>query len=195
MLKALSMRSVVATLLLTLSVFSFAQEKDSYVKVLLETTAGDIVLELNRDRAPISVENFLTYVNSKHYDGTIFHRVIKDFMIQGGGMDENMQIKTMRQPIKNEADNGLKNTRGSIAMARTSVVDSATSQFFINVKNNHFLDHGARDFGYAVFGEVIIGMDIVDKISTTRTTAGDVPVKPIVILSASVVEEAAPAAE
>lgn len=188
MLKALGMRSVVATLLLTLSVFSFAQEKDSYVKVLLETTAGDIVLELNRDRAPISVENFLTYVNSKHYDGTIFHRVIKDFMIQGGGMDENMRMKPMLQPIKNEAKNGLKNVRGSIAMARTGVVDSATSQFFINVKNNTFLDHGTRDYGYAVFGEVIQGMDIVDKIAKTKTTAGDVPVTPIIINSASVLE-------
>ncbi|SRR5690554_7591797 len=188
MLKALGMRSVVATLLLTLSVFSFAQEKDSYVKVLLETTAGDIVLELNRDRAPISVENFLTYVNSKHYDGTIFHRVIKDFMIQGGGMDENMRMKPMLQPIKNEAKNGLKNVRGSIAMARTGVVDSATSQFFINVKNNTFLDHGTRDYGYAVFGEVIQGMDIVDNIGKTKTTSGDVPVTPIIIKSASVLD-------
>lgn len=188
MLKALGMRSVVATLLLTLSVFSFAQEKDSYVKVLLETTAGDIVLELNRDRAPISVENFLTYVNNKHYDGTIFHRVIKDFMIQGGGMDENMRMKPMLQPIKNEAKNGLKNVRGSIAMARTGVVDSATSQFFINVKNNTFLDHGTRDFGYAVFGEVIQGMDIVDNIGKTKTTSGDVPVTPIIIKSASVLD-------
>ncbi len=193
MFKLLNIRSLVVFLIMAFSSLSYAQ--DSYVKVLMKTSEGDIVLELNQGRAPITVENFLTYVNSKHYDGTIFHRVIKDFMIQGGGMDENMQMKTMRQPIKNEADNGLKNTRGSIAMARTSVVDSATSQFFINVKNNHFLDHGARDFGYAVFGEVIIGMDIVDKISTTRTTAGDVPVKPIVILSASVVEEAAPVAE
>lgn len=188
MLKALGMRSVVATLLLTLSVFSFAQEKDSYVKVLLETTAGDIVLELNRDRAPISVENFLTYVNSKHYDGTIFHRVIKDFMIQGGGMDENMRMKPMLQPIKNEAKNGLKNVRGSIAMARTGVVDSATSQFFINVKNNTLLDHGTRDYGYAVFGEVIQGMDIVDNIGKTKTTSGDVPVTPIIIKSASVLD-------
>lgn len=193
MFKLLNIRSLVVFLIMAFSSLSYAQ--DSYVKVLMKTSEGDIVLELNQGRAPITVENFLTYVNSKHYDGTIFHRVIKDFMIQGGGMDENMQMKTMRQPIKNEADNGLKNTRGSIAMARTSVVDSATSQFFINVKNNHFLDHGARDFGYAVFGEVIIGMDIVDKISTARTTAGDVPVKPIVILSASIVEEAAPAAE
>lgn len=193
MFKLLNIRLLVVFLIMAFSSLSYAQ--DSYVKVLMKTSEGDIVLELNQGRAPITVENFLTYVNSKHYDGTIFHRVIKDFMIQGGGMDENMQMKTMRQPIKNEADNGLKNTRGSIAMARTSVVDSATSQFFINVKNNHFLDHGARDFGYAVFGEVIIGMDIVDKISTTRTTAGDVPVKPIVILSASVVEEAAPVAE
>ncbi len=188
MLKALSIRSVVATLLLMFSAISFAQEQDPYVKVLLKTSAGDIVFELDRNKAPISVENFLTYVNNKHYDGTIFHRVIKDFMVQGGGMDENMSMKPMLQPIKNEAKNGLKNVRGSIAMARTSVVDSATSQFFINVKNNTFLDHGSRDYGYAVFGEVIQGMDVVDSISKTKTTSGDVPVAPIIIHSVSVLE-------
>lgn len=186
MLKTLSIRSLIATLLISFSVLSYAQ--DPFVKVLLQTTAGDIVLELNQAKAPISVENFVTYVNNKHYDGTIFHRVIKDFMVQGGGMDENMQMKPMLKPIKNEAKNGLKNVRGSIAMARTNVVDSATSQFFINVKNNSFLDHGSRDYGYAVFGEVIQGMDIVDKIAKTKTTAGDVPVTPIIINSASVLE-------
>lgn len=188
MLKILSIRTAVTTLLLTFSVLSFAQEQDAYVKVLLKTSAGDIVLELNRERAPISVDNFLSYANSKHYDGTIFHRVIKDFMVQGGGMDENMRMKPMLNPIKNEAKNGLKNVRGSIAMARTSVVDSATSQFFINVKDNTFLDHGSRDYGYAVFGEVIQGMDVVDNIGKTKTTSGDVPVTPIIINSVSVLE-------
>lgn len=188
MLKILSIRTAVTTLLLTFSVLSFAQEQDAYVKVLLKTSTGDIVLELNRERAPISVDNFLSYANSKHYDGTIFHRVIKDFMVQGGGMDENMRMKPMLNPIKNEAKNGLKNVRGSIAMARTSVVDSATSQFFINVKDNTFLDHGSRDYGYAVFGEVIQGMDVVDNIGKTKTTSGDVPVTPIIINSVSVLE-------
>lgn len=186
------MRALFASVLLALSVFSQAQEAEEkesrYVKVLMETSAGDIVLELNRDRAPISVANFLTYVNNKHYDGTIFHRVIKDFMIQGGGMDENRKMKPMLDPIKNEAKNGLKNVRGSIAMARTSVVDSATSQFFINVKDNAFLNHGSRDYGYAVFGEVIQGMDTVDSISTSKTTRADVPVTPILINSVSVLD-------
>lgn len=186
------MRALFAFMLLALSVFPQAQEAEEkesrYVKVLMETSAGDIVLELNRDRAPISVANFLTYVNNKHYDGTIFHRVIKDFMIQGGGMDENRKMKPMLDPIKNEAKNGLKNVRGSIAMARTSVVDSATSQFFINVKDNAFLNHGSRDYGYAVFGEVIQGMDTVDSISTSKTTRADVPVTPILINSVSVLD-------
>lgn len=186
MLKAFSTRTFVTVILLAISAFTYAA--DSHVKILMQTSAGDIVLELDRNKAPLSVENFLTYVNSKHYDGTIFHRVIKDFMIQGGGMDENMQMKPMLKPIKNEANNGLKNVRGSIAMARTGVVDSATSQFFINVKDNTFLDHGSRDYGYAVFGEVIQGMDVVDSIGKTKTTSGDVPVTPIIIKSVSLLE-------
>lgn len=196
MLKNLSTRFLTITLLATLSVFSYADSansegskaSNSTVKVLMQTSVGDILLELNKEKAPITVENFLTYVNKEHYNGTIFHRVIKNFMIQGGGMDENMQMKTMLAPIKNEAKNGLKNARGTIAMARTGVVDSATSQFFINTRNNIALNHGERDYGYAVFGEVIEGMDVVDTIEKTRTTMRDVPVKPIVINSVSVVE-------
>ena len=160
------------------------------VQVLMKTSKGDITLQLDRDRAPVSVDNFLTYVDSGHYNGTIFHRVIKDFMIQGGGFDANMRQKATLPPIKNEAQNGLKNRRGTIAMARTGVVDSATSQFFINVKDNVFLDHGSRDFGYAVFGEVIAGMDVVDSIAFAPTGARDVPREAIVIESVSVLKPA-----
>lgn len=151
------------------------------VTVVIQTSQGDIELELDRAKAPISVENFLTYIESDHYDGTIFHRVIRNFMIQGGGFDENMIRKATLPAIKNEAKNGLKNDRGTIAMARTGQVDSATSQFFINTKNNDFLNHGFRDYGYAVFGKVTQGMDVVDKIDSTATGARDVPVEPIVI--------------
>ena len=151
------------------------------VTVVIKTSQGDIELELDRAKAPISVENFLTYIESDHYDGTIFHRVIRNFMIQGGGFDENMIRKATLPAIKNEAKNGLKNNRGTIAMARTGQVDSATSQFFINTKNNDFLNHGFRDYGYAVFGKVTQGMEVVDKIESTATGARDVPVEPIVI--------------
>ena len=160
--------------------------------VVLSTTHGDITLELDAEHAPITVENFLAYVEDGFYDGTIFHRVIPGFMIQGGGMDASMNEKKTRAPIKNEADNGLSNTRGTIAMARTQVVDSATAQFFINLSDNTFLDHGARDFGYAVFGKVVDGMDVVDTIAEVQT--GDrgmhqnVPVEPVVIESARRVE-------
>ena len=162
------------------------------VQVLMKTSQGDITLELDRERAPVSVENFLTYADSGHYNGTVFHRVIKDFMIQGGGFDQNMRQKATLPPIKNEAQNGLKNRRGSIAMARTSVVDSATSQFFINVKDNTFLDHGSRDFGYAVFAKVVRGMDVVDQIAQVKTSSygmhQNVPIDPIVINSIKRVE-------
>ncbi|MEM9173104.1 MAG: peptidylprolyl isomerase [Pseudomonadota bacterium] len=153
--------------------------------IVIETTHGDIHLDLNDDKAPISVENFLRYADEGGYDGTIFHRVIPNFMIQGGGMDENMDAKPTHDPIKNEADNGLPNVRGSIAMARTQVVDSATSQFFINLKDNDFLNHGGRDFGYAVFGRVTQGMDVVDTIAGVETgnhgMHGDVPTTPVTI--------------
>ena len=161
-------------------------------RVVLETSLGNITLELFKEKAPISVRNFLTYVKEGYYDGLIFHRVINGFMIQGGGMDENMQPKKTRFAIKNEATNGLKNLKGTVAMARTSVVDSATSQFFINVADNAFLDNKGKrpeEFGYAVFGQVVDGMDVVDAIKVVKTgnKAGhaDVPVEPVVIIKAT----------
>ncbi|MFK3970370.1 peptidylprolyl isomerase [Pseudomonas sp. NPDC087358] len=155
--------------------------------VVMETTNGTIEIELNQDKAPISTQNFLKYVDSNFYSNTIFHRVIPGFMVQGGGFTQQMMQKPTNDPIKNEADNGLHNVRGTIAMARTSDVNSATSQFFINVKDNDMLDHGNRDFGYAVFGKVVKGMDVVDIIvnSQTGTKGGmqNVPVDPILIKS------------
>jgi peptidyl-prolyl cis-trans isomerase A (cyclophilin A) len=157
-------------------------------QVVFKTSQGEFVIELDSERAPITAANFLAYVDAGHYDGVIFHRVIPGFMIQGGGFDTNMRERGTRAPIKNEANNGLKNARGTLAMARTQVVDSATAQFFINLVDNTFLDHGSRDFGYAVFGKVVSGMDIVDAISRTPTGRkgghSDVPVSPIVIESA-----------
>ena len=154
--------------------------------ITIKTNHGDISVELFEDKAPISCENFRQYVTDGHFDGTVFHRVIPNFMIQGGGMDENMQSKPTRDPIKNEADNGESNLRGTLAMARTGVVDSATSQFFINLRDNDFLNHGSRDFGYAVFGKVSDGMDVVDKIAAVPTgnRAGhqDVPVDAVTII-------------
>jgi peptidyl-prolyl cis-trans isomerase A (cyclophilin A) len=155
--------------------------------VVLSTSMGEIEIELCPEKAPISVSNFLAYVDAKSYDGTVFHRVIKNFMIQGGGMDEEMQSRPTRPPIKNEAANGLKNERGTVAMARTSAIDSATSQFFINLKDNEFLDNGARDFGYAVFGKVTAGMKVVDQIAAVPTgnlgPMQNVPTTPVVIKS------------
>jgi cyclophilin family peptidyl-prolyl cis-trans isomerase len=161
--------------------------------VVLETTLGTIQLELDAEKAPVTVKNFLDYANAGHYNGLIFHRVIPGFMIQGGGLTPDMEERKTKAPIKNEAGNGLKNERGTIAMARTSVVDSATSQFFINVADNDFLNHRdetAAGFGYAVFGKVTKGMDVVDKIVAVKTgTRGfhqNVPLEPIVIKSAKV---------
>ncbi|ARU89272.1 peptidylprolyl isomerase [Pseudomonas sp. M30-35] len=155
-------------------------------KVLISTTMGDIEVELNADKAPISVKNFLGYVDSGFYKDTQFHRVIPGFMVQGGGFDADMKQKQTGAPIRNEADNGLHNVRGTLAMARTQVRDSATSQFFINHKDNAFLDNGSRDFGYAVFGKVIKGMNVVDKIAQVPTgnSAGmqNVPREPVMIL-------------
>lgn len=153
------------------------------IHVAETATPGVIVLELDTDKAPESAANFLTYVNQGHYDGTIFHRVIKNFMIQGGGMTADGKQKPTRPPIKNEANNGLENDVGTIAMARTNVVDSATAQFFINTKDNDFLNHGGRDFGYAVFGKVTDGMDVVRKIEAVETGAGDVPRQTVTIVS------------
>jgi cyclophilin family peptidyl-prolyl cis-trans isomerase len=161
-------------------------------RVTLETNYGNIVLELDAKKAPRTVANFLQYAREGFYDGTIFHRVIADFMIQGGGFTEDFKQKPTRPPIANEAINGLKNTRGSIAMARTSDPHSATSQFFINVKDNSALDYPGRDgFGYAVFGKVIEGMDVVDKIRQVPTGVGgpgmkDVPKEPVIIKKVTV---------
>jgi peptidyl-prolyl cis-trans isomerase A (cyclophilin A) len=158
-----------------------AKTKGGKPVVVLVTSLGDITLELEPEKAPITVENFLNYVDAGFYDGTVFHRVIPNFMIQGGGLTPNLSQKPTRAAIKNEAENGLKNDAGTIAMARTSAPDSATAQFFINLKDNDFLNHGARDFGYAVFGHVTQGMDIVKKIGAVPTGANDVPVEPVVI--------------
>jgi cyclophilin family peptidyl-prolyl cis-trans isomerase len=157
--------------------------------VLLKTSMGEIVLELYPEKAPKSVENFLQYVKNGHYKGTIFHRVIEGFMIQGGGYDKDMNQKPTNAPIENEAKNGLKNEPYTLAMARTSAPHSASAQFFINVKNNGFLDYPGQDgWGYAVFGKVIKGMDVVDKIKAVPTGANDVPNKPVVIESATVIK-------
>jgi peptidyl-prolyl cis-trans isomerase A (cyclophilin A) len=133
-------------------------------------TLGTIVIALNREKAPISVENFLTYVKAGHYDGTVFHRVMQNFMIQGGGYTPELEERPTRPPIKNEGKNGLRNSRGTVAMARTNDPNSATSQFFINVRDNHRLDFGISGAGYAVFGEVVEGMDVADRIAATPTT-------------------------
>lgn len=160
--------------------------------ITIKTNHGDIGVELFDEKAPISAENFRQYVTDGHFDGTIFHRVIPNFMIQGGGMDAEMNSKATREPIKNEADNGEKNERGTLAMARTGVVDSATSQFFINLSENSFLDHGGRDFGYAVFGRVSDGMDVVDTIAAVQTANQgghqDVPVETVTILEVTIEE-------
>ena len=172
-----------------------AQAPAANPKVLLKTSQGDITLELFPAKAPVTVKNILDYVEAKFYDGLIFHRVIPNFMIQCGGLDAEMHQKTGNDPIKNEAGNGLKNVRGSVAMARTGVVDSATSQFFINLKDNAFLNHKdntVEGFGYCVFGKVVAGMDVVDKIAKVPTVSKrghqDVPLAPVTILSATVVK-------
>jgi cyclophilin family peptidyl-prolyl cis-trans isomerase len=166
-----------------------AQEKNPVV--VIETSMGSIKVELFKDKAPITVKNFLKYVEDAHYDNTIFHRVIKEFMCQGGGLTTDMKEKKTREPIKNEAGNGLSNVRGTIAMARTSDPDSATAQFFINVVDNSRLDRkpGAGREGYAVFGQVIEGMDVVDQIRAVETGKNDVPTKQVVIKRIRLVEK------
>lgn len=159
-------------------------------KVQLTTSQGDIVIQLDAAKAPKTVDNFLQYVKSGHYDGTVFHRVIQDFMIQGGGFSADMAEKATRAPIPLESRNGLNNDRGTVSMARTPNPNSATAQFFINVKDNAFLD-AARSpdgNGYAVFGKVISGMDVVDKIRAVATGQRDVPLKPVIITKATVQE-------
>ncbi|MGE6392929.1 MULTISPECIES: peptidylprolyl isomerase [Psychrobacter] len=164
--------------------------------VELDTNMGAIVIELNEEKAPKTVENFLNYVKSGQYDGTIFHRIIDGFMIQGGGMDAEMNEKPTNAPIENEADNGLKNDKGTIAMARTQDPHSATSQFFINVKDNDFLNHTGKNmqgWGYTVFGKVTSGMDVIEKMKGVPTGRfgmhADVPKEPVVINSATIITQ------
>ena len=174
---------------------STSKQGADMVTVTMETNKGVITLELDREKAPDSVENFVTYAKSGHYDGTIFHRVIPGFMIQGGGFDTSMKQKDTNPPIKNEAANGLKNDKGTVAMARTNVPDSATSQFFINVKDNDFLNHTSptpQGWGYAVFGKVTDGMDVVESIENVSTAnkggQQDVPVSEVIIEKVTVQE-------
>ncbi|RLT89191.1 MAG: peptidylprolyl isomerase [Alcanivorax sp.] len=164
--------------------------------VILHTSMGDIKLELNKEKAPVTVENFVGYVNDGHYNGTVFHRVIDGFMIQGGGFDKDMQQKPTKDPIKNEANNGLKNDLGTIAMARTQDPHSASAQFFINIKDNDFLNFSAEStqgWGYAVFGKVVDGMDVVNQIKEVKTGRHgfhqDVPMEPVIIETAEVVTQ------
>lgn len=163
----------------------------SQTKVLLKTNMGDIVIELDKDSSPITVENFLSYVKEGAYDGTVFHRVIDNFMIQGGGFTSSGKEKPTHEPIKLESNNGLKNEKYTLAMARTTIPDSATNQFFINTNNNEFLNYGVRDEGYAVFGKVVEGMEVVDKISKVQTTTkngmADWPVKDVIIEKAEII--------
>lgn len=181
---------------LTLGAFDDARAERKRTLVKLETTMGDIVLELNAEKAPITVANFIEYVKKGHYDGTIFHRVIAGFMVQGGGMDADMKEKPTGESIKNEADNGLTNQNYTVAMARTQDPDSASAQFFINVADNDFLNHRAKTmegWGYTVFGKVVEGTEVVDQIKAVATgNKGfhqDVPREPVSIIKATVVEE------
>ena len=185
------MKFTLISIVVVLAVSFAAIARDDNPRVDLETSKGKIVLELYADKAPQSVKNFLAYVEAGYYDGTIFHRVIPDFMIQGGGFTVEMKKKGTQPPIQNEADNGVRNERGTIAMARTQDPHSATAQFFINTKDNDFLNHKGKSpqgWGYAAFGRVIEGMGVVDAISNTKTvTRGmyrDVPQEPIVITRA-----------
>ena len=158
--------------------------------ITIKTNHGDIKAELFDEKAPITCENFRQYINDGFFNGTIFHRVIPNFMIQGGGFDKGMNQKPTREPIKNEADNGEGNRRGTLAMARTADINSATAQFFINLRDNDFLNHGGRDFGYAVFGEVTDGMDVVDAIAGVSTGNhgghGDVPLEAVTIIEVTI---------
>jgi peptidyl-prolyl cis-trans isomerase B (cyclophilin B) len=189
--------------LITTCIFTLLLAANGYVladnpKVRMETTKGTVLIELYTDKAPGTVENFLRYVNAGKYDGTIFHRVIKDFMNQGGGFTPDFKKVETFAPIKNEADNGVKNTRGTIAMARTGEPHSATNQFFINTADNAFLDHTGktmRGWGYCVFGTVVDGMDVMDRIAKVQTGSGgpfnqDVPQEEILIQKISVIETA-----
>lgn len=185
-ISARTLLSVAITLLATSTLFSQTLAAEETVNVLMETSKGPIELELYPEKAPATVANFAEYANDGFYDGTIFHRVISSFMIQGGGFTTDMQKKTTREPIANEANNGLSNKRGTIAMARLPQPHSATAQFFINVQNNMNLDYQDQDnWGYAVFGRVTHGMEVVDDIRFVKTTRNkpyiDVPVEPVII--------------
>jgi peptidyl-prolyl cis-trans isomerase B (cyclophilin B) len=192
---------ILATVVGLLPVTGYSQDNQpnakgaDMVKVTMETSKGVITMELDRENAPVSVENFVTYARAGHYDGTVFHRVIPGFMIQGGGFDTDMKQKATNPPIKIEADNGLKNTKGTVAMARTSDPNSATSQFFINVADNAFLDHTSptqQGWGYAVFGKVTDGMDVVTSIEKVQTGnkngQSDVPLVEVVIQKVTIEE-------
>ncbi len=180
------------TMIFTLNSHAVSSPETTNPQVELDTSAGVIVLELMPQQAPLSVKNFLDYVNSGFYEGVIFHRVIKGFMVQTGGFEPGMKKKEPRGPVKNEASNGLSNVRGTIAMARTNNPDSATSQFFINEKDNTFLDHSTGNPGYTVFGRVSKGIDVVDRIASTPTHKlgfySDVPEKDVVINKARVLQ-------
>ncbi|BAP54678.1 peptidyl-prolyl cis-trans isomerase B [Thioploca ingrica] len=190
------MKWLIGVLLYMLTTSTYSAEVKSPL-VSMKTNFGTIIIELNQTKAPKTVANFLRYTREGFYDGTIFHRVIDDFMIQGGGFTQKYQQKETHEPINNEADNGLKNVRGTIAMARTNDPHSATAQFFINVKDNHFLDYTSstpRGWGYTVFGKVIEGMEIVDKIKKVPTGSGgpfptDVPQSPVIIEKLYVVDD------
>ncbi len=194
----LSLAVVVATL--TLGATSLAAQTPAPAakpnpRVALDTSKGKIVVELFPDKAPLTVANFLQYVKSGFYDGVIFHRVIPDFMVQTGGFTPGMEQKPTKGQISNESSNGVRNERGTLAMARLSQPHTASSQFFINLKDNRSLDHSPRGWGYTVFGKVVEGMEVVDAVATVRTTTkgphGDVPVEPVIIKKASVVAVAA----
>jgi len=195
--RACALLGLASYLLAIPTAVSAAEEQLDNPRVLMKTTDGDIVIELYAEKSPVTVENFLSYVDAGYYDGTVFHRVISNFMIQGGGFTTEMKEKPTRDPIVNESSNKLHNTRGTLAMARTSDPNSATAQFFINQRSNLRLDWTPGNEGYAVFGEVVDGMQVVDIIALTETGAAsvetsrgpavfqDVPVKPIVVLSVS----------
>ncbi len=179
-----------------LTTVSGASSAPGDIEAYIQTSEGDIVMTLNDEKSPASVVNFIRYVNNRFYDGTIFHRVVKDFVIQGGGFNVDMQKKLTQDPIRNESDNGLKNLRGTVSMARTNDPDSATSQFFINLKDNSFLDYTPGQWGYSVFGRVVKGMDVVDKIANIPVGSSgdyqDVPTKAVVIKGVRVYEVSEP---
>jgi peptidyl-prolyl cis-trans isomerase B (cyclophilin B) len=176
-----------ASLALVVALLAAVSPVKQHPRVTLDTTKGKIVIELSPDKAPKTVDNFLKYVKAGHYDGTVFHRVIAGFMIQGGGYEAGGTERPTRPPIENESNNGLQNSRGTIAMARTSDPHSATSQFYISVVDNRSLDYSSapQRWGYAVFGKVVEGMDVVDAIAAVKTAPGDKPIEPVVIKKAT----------